>query len=400
MRIAYLSGPVDGVNVLNTWKARQELAYFGASPLTDFFELCADFGAQGYVITTLDSGYSCYRTENVLIENRPPPSQYSGMRYHIANAFWLIGLLPKILRFRPHMLVITAAQNYWFLLAALKLRKITIVPAIACTLWPQYRPQRASLKILLRLNRLFFRHCVDAIMVASEDIAVQVRMLLGGRALHFATFLPMYRRSQFMSFHSADLDQRPFRIFFAGRIETNKGVYDLVKIAQSLEKRTPRRFHLDICGDGSELARLRQHIAELRLTDMITCHGFCNRDSLSVLMQASHLVIVPTTTQFEEGFNMVCAEAILAQRPLVTSAVCPALAYVNDAAIEVPPDDVEAYCNAVFELSNDRTLYETKQKACKALQEQFYDVSNSWGAKLHEILVKVLPMIDAKSESP
>lgn len=83
---------------------------------------------------------------------------------------------------------------------------------------------------------------------------------------------------------------------------------------------------------------------------------------------------------------MVCAEAILAGRPLVTSAVCPALEYVKEAAVEVPPDDVPAYCRALLDLANDRGLYERKIAACKPIQEQFYDVSNGWGSKLRELI--------------
>ena len=88
---------------------------------------------------------------------------------------------------------------------------------------------------------------------------------------------------------------------------------------------------------------------------------------------------------------MVCAESILAARPVVTSAVCPALEYVKEAVIEVPPDDVSAYCRALLDLANNREIYERKVTACKPLQEQFYDVSNTWHAKLREILDQVLP---------
>jgi glycogen synthase len=391
LRIVYLSGPVDGVDAFNRWKAGRKLAYFGASHLTNFFELCSNLGATAYVITTLGTKYGCYRAENFVIENRPQPTQFKGIYYHVANAFWLIKMLPTIFRFRPDVIVITAAQNYWFLLAVLKLRHVKIIPAITCTLWPQFTPLRPSLKILLWFNTIFFRHCVDAVQAVSGDIAAQVRKLLEGRIVPITTFLPTYPRSQFSSFGSADFSDRPFRILFSGRIETNKGIYDLVQVAATLDKQAPQQFYFDICGDGSELEALRRHIADLDMASVIACHGFCNHEKLSFLLQASHVVIVPTTTKFEEGFNKVCAEAILAGRPVVTSAVCPALAYVKAAAIEVPPDDVSAYCEAIFALSNDRELYEQKRRACKTLQDQFYDSHNSWGAKLRELLEKVLP---------
>ena len=400
LRIVYLSGPVDGVDAFNRWKAGRKLAYFGASHLTNFFELCSSLGATAYVITTLDTRYGRYRAENFVIENRPQPTQLRGIFYHISNAFWLIKMLPAIFRFRPDVIVITAAQNYWFILAVLKLRRVKIIPAITCTLWPQFTPVRTSLKVLLWFNRIFFRHCVDAVMAVSGDIVAQVRKLLDGRVVPTTTFLPTYPRSQFSSFDSADFFNRPFRILFSGRVETNKGIYDLVEVAAMLDKRAPQQFYFDICGDGSELEALRRHIADLDMSSVIACHGFCNREKLSFLLQACHVVIVPTTTRFEEGFNKVCAEAILAGRPVITSAVCPALAYVMAAAIEAPPDDVAAYCEAIFALSNDRDLYEQKLRACRALQDQFYDVNNSWGARLRELLEKVVPEANITKSGP
>ena len=82
---------------------------------------------------------------------------------------------------------------------------------------------------------------------------------------------------------------------------------------------------------------------------------------LSAVLASSHAVIVPTTSRFEEGFNMVCAEAIFAGRPVITSPVCPALEYVREAAVQVPPDNIEKYCQAILKLYDDQEFYEQKQ---------------------------------------
>ena len=53
--------------------------------------------------------------------------------------------------------------------------------------------------------------------------------------------------SQFASIASPQTIARPpFRIFFAGRIEANKGIYDLVEIARRLNAGRPRLFVFDI----------------------------------------------------------------------------------------------------------------------------------------------------------
>ena len=96
------------------------------------------------------------------------------------------------------------------------------------------------------------------------------------------------------------------------------------------------------------------------------------------IMGRCHAAIVPTKSDFTAGFEMTCSEAILSGRPLITSAVCPALEYVKEAAIEVRPDDVQGYQMAIIALASDRELYDRKRAACDPLSTQFFDPLNSW----------------------
>src|SRR5262245_58515247 len=140
LRLAYLSGPVDGINVYEAWATRMQLGYFGASHLSEFYGVCSKLDAEAYVITTLPCERVSRRMGNVLIENRPMPSGWSGLFYHVAHIIWLCSLLPNILRFRPDALIVTAAQNYWFFLMFLRWRKISVISVITCTLWPKFAP--------------------------------------------------------------------------------------------------------------------------------------------------------------------------------------------------------------------------------------------------------------------
>src|SRR6185437_9977736 len=63
------------------------------------------------------------------------------------------------------------------------------------------------------------------------------------------------------------------------------------------------------------------------------------------------------TTDFIEGFNKVVAEGILAGKPVITSSVCPALEYVADGIVEVPPNDTQAYVGSPFQRSADRIRF-------------------------------------------
>ncbi len=85
---------------------------------------------------------------------------------------------------------------------------------------------------------------------------------------------------------------------------------------------------------------------------------------------------------------MVIAEGILGGRPVVTSSVCPALDYVRDAVVEVPPDDVSAYTLAIRRLVTEPDLYRSKRAACNSLRDQFLDDSQGWGAALKEAIAR------------
>jgi glycogen synthase len=100
-------------------------------------------------------------------------------------------------------------------------------------------------------------------------------------------------------------------------------------------------------------------------------------------------VIAPTTTDFIEGFNKVVAEGVLAGKPVITSSVCPALEYVREAVVEVPPDNVRGYGDAIIRLSEDPMLYESKRRGCINAQGQFYDLQRGWGAAVKRMLKTV-----------
>jgi len=387
LRIAYLSGPSHAVNVYSEWLERREQNYFGTSYMKQFFEVCTAVNANGYVITTLPGEYSISQRGPFIFENRPVPSHLSGVMYHLAMIKWFARLAPKLLQFKPNVLITTANQNHWFMLFYMRWFGVYIVPSFHTVLWPKFAPIRRSWRILWELNRISFLANAKGALAASKDISQQLRTLMGENKLEILEHLPTYPISQFISIQPPTaIPRQPFRVFFAGRIETNKGIYVIVEIARRLNVDRHGMFRFDICGEGEELDNLRRLVDNLDLKEVVRCHGFLDSQKLSAVLASSHAVIVPTTTEFEEGFNMVCAEAILSGRPVITSAVCPALAYVKEAAIEVQPDNVDQYHQAILKLADDAEFYKLKHEACAALQEQFFDPKNSWAEKLKTLL--------------
>jgi len=142
----------------------------------------------------------------------------------------------------------------------------------------------------------------------------------------------------------------------------------------------------DVCGDGSALPELRRRVAEAGLSS-VELHGWCDADRLRALFSRAHLSIVPTTSDFVEGFNQVVVESLLAGRPVVTSKVCPAVDYVRRGVVVVPPDDVDGYARAILELAGDRARFAQLQEACAPVSRKFLDPRLAYAAALRRTLL-------------
>jgi glycosyltransferase involved in cell wall biosynthesis len=272
---------------------------------------------------------------------------------------------------------------------------IKVVPALHCVLWPKYRRPGRLARLIIALDKLLFTRAAAALLTASGDIDDQLSELAGKRSarLRIAPFLPTYRSRHF-SAPVAPPAAPPFRVLYAGRIVAEKGVFDLLKVAALLAA-DGRKVEFDICGTGSALDEMQRRAQADGLSASIRFHGHCNRPTMVEMFQNAHAVIVPTTTDFVEGFNQVVAEAILAGRPVVTSDVCPAIKYVGDAVVAVPPDDVPAYAKAIARLSDDAAFYQHCAAACASARAQFFDESRGWAAALHSALRIALPEVAA-----
>ena len=69
-------------------------------------------------------------------------------------------------------------------------------------------------------------------------------------------------------------------------------------------------------------------VEQAGIADRFRMHGHCDWTTMRRMFASAHVVIVPTRTEFVEGFNSVVAEAVIAGKPVITSSVCPALEMV------------------------------------------------------------------------
>lgn len=387
LRILYAAGPGNVLGTYRYWRdGKDDPTQIAITYSGQFYDVCREMDAHAWVVATCQQPGKL-SDPNFRIIHRPVPLENcKGFFYHFGQIWYGLRLLFTALRMHANVAIICAG-THWFMLYLFRLFGIRVIATLHCVLHRKYNWKPTLFQRLVqKLNGWFFSSdACDAIITVSAEITQQVHDLTGNRSRPIYQFIPQYRRGSFSKIKPADLDAKPARILYVGRIERNKGVFDVLEIAQRLAA-SGRQFIFDLCGTGSAIHELRKRIDSTGMTGHVVCHGHCDHETMIQMYTRAHIVIVPTTTDFSEGFNKVVAEGVLAGRPVVTSSVCPALAELGDAVVEVPPDDVAAYANAIVHLCENRAYYQSKVDACTAVQGQFYDPQRGWAAALREIL--------------
>lgn len=401
LRILYAVGPEDVIQSYKSWsQGEQSSAQVSVTYSSQFYDVCHEFDAQAYVIAQAKT-HDLIQGEQFMIEKLPVPlPNAGGIVYHLRQIFYGIKLLISALQFRANVLIASSGTTHWFVLYLFSWLGIRVIPSVHCVLWREYGGQSRGEKIALYLSRNLFANKCAGILAVSNEIARQIQQLTVKQNSPILEFLPSYRPKDFADIPPPSPVRSPFHVLFAGRVEYDKGVFDLLEIAQTITASGIHDIHFHICGGGSQLETLRHAVRESGLTDSFFCHGYLLKPQMREMFARSHIVVVPTRTEFVEGFNRVVAESILCGRPVVTSPVCPALSYVDEAVISVFPEDISAYREAILLLYRDLEIYNRKRLACQRLQSQFYDRDRSWGNRLKTILNQIIEAEANQNHNP
>jgi glycogen(starch) synthase len=386
-RILYAAGPGDVIRTYRHWaRGEEDPTQVSMTSSGMFYDLCRDNGYEAYVISTCPRRDSLHDGSFTIVQHSMPFESGPGPLYHLGQILAGLRLAFVAFWFRADVAVIVCGSTYWFVARLLPLLGIRVVASLHCVLYPKYRPLKPLQRLLRQMSRTFFIRDALRILTMSEDIAQQVIQTTEGRQRPVLPFLPTYRRDKFDGIYAPDAQAAPFRVLFAGRLERNKGVFDLLSIAGRFarEGRIDIEFH--ICGSGSESAELARQAELAGVAGRFHLHGYCSWTAMREHYSTAHAVIVPTTSEFVEGFNQVIAEAVLAGRPVITSEVCPAIFYVRQAVVEVPVDDVKAYGDAILKLRDEPAFYREKVLATARVREQFLDLDRSWKNALRKAL--------------
>ena len=147
--------------------------------------------------------------------------------------------------------------------------------------------------------------------------------------------------------------RRPF-ILGVGTLQPRKNFPRLMRAFDLLRQERAVPHQLVIAGVQGWLSEeIQETLSELDLGDDIRLTGFVADEDLPDLYRAADLFAFPS---LYEGFGIPVLEAMGCGTPVVTSNVSSLPEVAGDAALLVPPEDVQALAEAMWRLVDDDAL--------------------------------------------
>lgn len=162
----------------------------------------------------------------------------------------------------------------------------------------------------------------------------------------------------------------PAELLFAGRLEYEKGVQDLLAALPRI-RRTHPGTTLTIAGSGTQQEWLEELARKHRVVGAVDFHGSVERDELIALMHRCTAIVLPSRY---EPFGIVALEAAATGIPLVVSTAGGLGEAVTDTVtgMTFPPADVTALAAAVRTTLDDPAAAQQRaERAYARLTEEF-----------------------------
>ena len=386
--ILYVEGPGNIVDSFRTWNAGvQDLRITSTTFSGQVFEFCRRTNLSLYAVSYCGTRDIEYGT-NITVVNIPRRTlRIPKVGYVCSVWIYSLRLLLLALRIRPKIIFICSGVIAWNSLAILRLSGSKLAPVLHNTLWPERTPTtRSGSAGIGALTAWAWKQSVDLVLAVSPAAARQAENMVRAK-VPVLQFRPTFRQIDFAATESMPIHRSPpFRIMFAGRIEEDKGVFDLLEMASILKERRRGIFEFTICGGGHRLVELKNLRTDLGLTDSVRILGPLERPALIEQYRKTHIVVVPTKGSFCEGYAMVVAEALLMLAPVITSSVVPSAELFPEAVMLAVTDEPESYVNLIEEVSSNAQRYDLLVEGARKYRTEILRSDNSFESALSQAL--------------
>lgn len=147
-------------------------------------------------------------------------------------------------------------------------------------------------------------------------------------------------------------------ILFIGRVDKDKGVFDLLEAFAEIAKKIPHS-QLVYVGAGPALEPLRHATERLGLKHRIVFLGYIAHEKLGPLIRQAKVIVTPTKSHFPEGRCMAAMEGLALGIPVIAPNFGPFPYLVKDGlnGLLFTPDSVPDLHDKLYRLLSDTSLF-------------------------------------------
>lgn len=161
-------------------------------------------------------------------------------------------------------------------------------------------------------------------------------------------------------------------ILFCGRLEDEKGIFDILKAIKELKKENLQFFFV---GKGTEEEKMRRLEEKWAISHLIK-HTALPYDKMPEVYDKADIFIAPSknTKYWQEQFGMSILEAMASGLPIITANSGAIPENVGNAALLIEPGDWKTLALTIKKLSQDIQLRETLGKKARKRAVKHYDI--------------------------
>ena len=184
-----------------------------------------------------------------------------------------------------------------------------------------------------------------------------------------------------------------FEIFYLGRMESSKGVFELLQACMPILKSKEDVF-LTFIGEGSALGSLRDYVNNKKMGSKIFFTGNIPHNDVSLKLITAYLLVTPTRRGLE-GWGMAALEGLAMGIPVVAPNAGPFPFMIQDGfnGLLFKPDSVEDMRIKIEMLINDPPLRDrlsvgAKEATLKRKNEKIPDFGSALQLAISRCLTK------------
>jgi glycogen(starch) synthase len=381
LRIAFVAGPGDAAGTFDYWVQGEfdprvpVIAYS-----TQFYSLVAQLRAEALILHEHAKGPSepdrQFRFVTVARDRGGP-----GWRYHLNGFFFSLRTLKHLWTYRPHIVLL--GTDVPTLLMALLPRSTRLLLTAHNTYWSMGLPPTFLSARLRRLViRLGLRRMRGAVCT-SQACKDQMEAIVGPRN-DILVESPQILNSHAQAFIRQRTDVSVRRLLYLGRIEPEKGIYDLLAVFEALAPEFADAT-LEFAGTGSQAQKLANAAESSKAS--VRYLGQLNADEVHAKLAQTDLLICPTRSHFNEGLALVLIEAAVHGIPSLVSSNVPAKDLFPGSVSEFPADDMTAMQAQLRNLLADPACAAQLRKGLATACSAFFDRNKSWGTQLFKAMM-------------